>query len=354
MKTSKKCLGKHYLFLVCDFKFKTIHKTRFVLRSDHDQSKYINEQFNIENIPSLIVLSSSCEVISLDGISDINTASKDAFRHWSRKKHENKHIWDEVTCTQCSMNPLIGTRYGCAYRECDTDLCETCSLKNEHEHPLIEYLVPRRQYPIEQFFKTVPYLLHSNTEQLIETKTMWEEGVKSIGFYCSARWCPTHRDLTQKLVEFYNEVQVNSPGLRLVFVSCDRDEKSFDEYRSHMSWPAIPFNSNAIFKAYFQLFSIPALFIFSSDGKILSNRGRYDILRKRIEALKTWARGEELPPPTIDEFEWSNVSCDGCGMVPIIGQRYYCSTCGDYDLCSVCEKNGHEHSIERVPQPTSY
>lgn len=68
--------------------------------------------------------------------------------------------------------------------------------------------------------------------------------------------------------------------------------------------------------------------------------------------MKTWSRGEKLPPPTSDEFEWSNVSCDGCSMLPLLGQRYYCPTCGDYDLCSICAKKGHEHSLDIMPQPT--
>ena len=38
-------------------------------------------------------------------------------------------------------------------------------------------------------------------------------------------------------------------------------------------------------------------------------------------------------------------------MQPLIGQRYCCPTCGNYDLCSACEKKGHEHPLELAPQP---
>jgi hypothetical protein len=38
-------------------------------------------------------------------------------------------------------------------------------------------------------------------------------------------------------------------------------------------------------------------------------------------------------------------------MAPLIGQRYHCSTCGNYDLCSACEKKGQEHPRDLVPQP---
>jgi len=42
------------------------------------------------------------------------------------------------------------------------------------------------------------------------------------------------------------------------------------------------------------------------------------------------------------------VRCDGCGMSPIVGTRYKCSVCPDYDLCQACEaKDVHpkEHPL---------
>jgi nucleoredoxin len=39
---------------------------------------------------------------------------------------------------------------------------------------------------------------------------------------------------TPKLAEIYKGVQNSSQSLRLFFVSCDRDEASFDEYHSTM------------------------------------------------------------------------------------------------------------------------
>ena len=35
-----------------------------------------------------------------------------------------------------------------------------------------------------------------------------------------------------------------------------------------------------------------------------------------------------------------NVTCDGCQQSPLIGSRYKCKSCPDYDLCGGCKKQG--------------
>ncbi|CAF3901938.1 unnamed protein product [Rotaria sordida] len=235
----------------------------------------------------------------------------------SRESRDDEYVWDGIIFHQCYMSPIIGSRHGCIEKEeCYVDLCETCLPKTKHEHHIIEYLIPKRQYSFEQLFKTVSHLLNPNSEEKIETKTIWENGVKS---------------------------QANSLPFRIVLVSSDYDKQSFHEYRSKMPWPAIPLGSSHLLHTYFQSCYIPRFYIVSSDGKVLSRRGVDDVTRKSIEALKTWIQGETVAPRTADEFEWDDVSCNGCNMNPIIGQRYRCST---------CEKKGHEHPLELVPQST--
>jgi hypothetical protein len=92
------------------------------------------------------------------------------------------------------------------------------------------------------------------------------------------------------------------------------------------------------------------LVIVSSDGKVLTRDGRRDVDRHGVEALQTWARGEKLARPTGDKYEWPFV-CDGCRAHPIIGKRYSCPTCGNYDLCSACQEKGHEHPLVLEPEP---
>ena len=59
-------------------------------------------------------------------------------------------------------------------------------------------------------------------------------------------------------------------------------------------------------------------------------------------------------PPAAGSYEFAvhdNVECDGCLMAPIIGFRYKCIQCANYDLCQNCEsKHVHsEHMMVRMP-----
>ncbi|CAF2584474.1 unnamed protein product [Rotaria sp. Silwood2] len=327
--------------------------------SNRDRSKILGEKFDVDGIPCLIVLSPSLEIIALDGVSEINGAPKEALHKWSqgkrlfwtRQPRDDEYVWENTSCTECFMKPLVGSRHGCKNPECQFDLCGTCLSKNKHEHPLVEYLIPKRQYSLETLLSSISYLLDPKKEGKIETKTMLTNDIKSVGFYFSAHWCPPCRIFTPELAEIYQKAQINSRSFHIIFVSCDRDEDSFNSYRSEMPWPAAPMNSGAILMTYFAFSGIPSLIVVSSDGTILSRHGREDVARLGIKALETWSLGEKLARPSPDEYRWASVRCDGCGMAPLVGQRYCCPTCGDYDLCSACAKKEHEHPLILQPQP---
>ena len=74
------------------------------------------------------------------------------------------------------------------------------------------------------------------------------------------------------------------------------------------------------------LLGILSLVVVSSNGRVLPSRGRDEFPLHCLSSIQTPIKGETLPPPADDEFELSNVSCDGCEMSPLIGLRYYCST----------------------------
>lgn len=328
--------------------------------TEKDRVKSLGEKFSASGIPHLVILSSTGEIISKDAVGEARASFDEALQKWSqgkslfwtREAKEGEYVWEDVTCSKCYFSPLVGKRYTCLNDDCSFDLCETCVSQTKHEHELTECLQPNKQYPLEQLLKTVPHLLKPNSDEQIETKSLWQDDVQSVGFYFSAHWCPPCRHFTPQLAELYKAAQDKHPSFRLVFVSCDRDKESFDEYRAEMPWPAVPLDAGSVLKNYFQFNGIPTLMILSKDGTFLSRKGRTDVTRKDVDAFETWAKGDKLPQPSADQYVWAHVGCDGeCKTFPIVGQRYTCETCGNFDLCSECQKKGHEHELKLVPQP---
>ena len=46
-----------------------------------------------------------------------------------------------------------------------------------------------------------------------------------------------------------------------------------------------------------------------------------------------------------------NIRCEGCGLDPMVGYRYMCTICDDYNLCENCEERlviGHGHPFIKV------
>lgn len=56
-------------------------------------------------------------------------------------------------------------------------------------------------------------------------------------------------------------------------------------------------------------------------------------------------------------YQHRGVQCNGCSMQPIMGIRYHCANCWDYDLCEMCEAQQIHHKTHvfykiRIPAPT--
>jgi len=51
------------------------------------------------------------------------------------------------------------------------------------------------------------------------------------------------------------------------------------------------------------------------------------------------------------------VTCDGCNKSPIVGVRYKCANCANYDLCAECEAKGQHvgsHVFVKLPKATTH
>ncbi|KAJ8047380.1 ZZ-type zinc finger-containing protein P35G2.11c [Holothuria leucospilota] len=60
--------------------------------------------------------------------------------------------------------------------------------------------------------------------------------------------------------------------------------------------------------------------------------------------------GHELQIFDGSEFVHSSVVCDNCEEAPMIGKRFKCQTCGNYDLCQCCKEKGvhPDHKFKEI------
>ena len=89
---------------------------------------------------------------------------------------------------------------------------------------------------------------------------------KTVGIYFSAHWCPPCRGFTPQLAEFYLR-NSKDKNFEVIFVSSDRDEKSFQEYYHEMPWLALEFNQRDL-KVYLTIKLILVLLSFNSKNHI--------------------------------------------------------------------------------------
>ncbi|XP_073424113.1 sequestosome-1 [Dendrobates tinctorius] len=101
------------------------------------------------------------------------------------------------------------------------------------------------------------------------------------------------------------------------------------------------------------------LVAFSTDDELnmgleMINDGVFRLYIKERRECKREHRAHG-GPETPQNVVHPNVTCDGCEG-PVVGNRYKCLTCPDYDLCSTCEGKGihKEHNMIMFPTPMPF
>ncbi len=60
---------------------------------------------------------------------------------------------------------------------------------------------------------------------------------------------------------------------------------------------------------------------------------------------------EKKEQPKSSQVIHAHVTCDECGTSPIVGIRYKCVVCPDFDVCEKCQaKSTHDHPFLKIKQ----
>lgn len=114
-----------------------------------------------------------------------------------------------------------------------------------------------------------------------------------VGFYFSAHWCPPCRKFTPFLAEAYKEWKKDGKKIEIVFVTSDRDEKSFKEYFAEMPWTAINIDEKTLIgnlKATFKITGIPSLIVLDKSGKTVDDSARSTVTNDPSGAVDIWLK----------------------------------------------------------------
>jgi nucleoredoxin len=109
---------------------------------------------------------------------------------------------------------------------------------------------------------------------------------KTVGLYFSGSWCGPCRMFTPKLIEVYEQLS-SETNFEVVFISSDRDEKSFTEYFSKMPWLSVPYSdleNRKRIKELFKVRGIPNLVFLDGTGAVGSDQGVRLIREHGVEA----------------------------------------------------------------------
>ena len=217
----------------------------------------------------------------------------------------DKIIHFGVRCDGCGKFPIIGIRYKCGVCP-NFDYCEDCEKKEgmKHGHPLVRMPLNRMLHSIKINLKDI-------------SKKELEKGKKIIFEKINCNGCGI------KSIE----------GARYKCSIC----KNFD-YCENCLLKNCSTHIHPFIKIYHQNMKLESIKVVVNDN-IDKNEEKKE---ERKEEKK-----EEKPVHY-------GIICDGCNKGPIVGYRYKCAVCEDFDYCENCEKNlseKHQHPFIKIYKP---
>ncbi|RZC46333.1 hypothetical protein C5167_039286 [Papaver somniferum] len=195
--------------------------------SDLQSKKSLTQKFQIEGIPSLVIVDEFGEPIQTEGVELIYRYGVQAFPFTSVRIAE---LESEEKANQASqtIEKLLSTH--------------------------------ARDYVI------------SKNEQVPVARLVG----KTVGLYFSASWCPPCVKFTPRLASVYNSLRDKKLDFEIVFISLDRDEEGYLSCCESMPWLALPYGDEMVkvLLRYFNVQAIPSLIIIGPDGKTVTKEGR--------------------------------------------------------------------------------
>ncbi|KAL4488838.1 hypothetical protein ABPG72_016491 [Tetrahymena utriculariae] len=119
--------------------------------------------------------------------------------------------------------------------------------------------------------------------------------------YFAASHCYPSKAFTPKLIEFYNEVNIedinienNKRPLEIILVPFDKSDDEFKKYFRQMPWISLPYDLERIesYRNHFNVKGIPQLVVLDGEGNILVQNACQDVLKNGEDAYQDWIKAK--------------------------------------------------------------
>lgn len=98
-----------------------------------------------------------------------------------------------------------------------------------------------------------------------------------VAFYFSAHWCPPCQRFTPVLASVYEKMKAKGTKAEIIYVSGDRSQAQYTEYRAIMPWAAFNYGEGKELDDYFDVSGIPTLItVKTADGSVINDEAVAD------------------------------------------------------------------------------
>ncbi|KAM3140943.1 hypothetical protein pb186bvf_006954 [Paramecium bursaria] len=129
----------------------------------------------------------------------------------------------------------------------------------------------------------------NKNQQKVEVKLA---EVKVVVLYFSASWCPPCQQFTPLLADFYNEINLEKKQLEIIWVNFEEHLDRFNEYITHMPWPAIPFSDPRVQQLIekYEVKGVPTVTVVKLNGDVAVKNGKQDVMVEGEGAFDKWLK----------------------------------------------------------------
>jgi nucleoredoxin len=208
-----------------------------------DANGALNDLFEVNGIPHLVLLDENLELITQEGIELIMT-----IQDFSRIKHFEEDKQARMKDASALLTPIV-----------DNGL-----------------------------------ILETQGDQLQAVSKASLQG-KMLGLYFSAHWCPPCQQFTPLLAAKYTELVAAGRPFDIVFVSSDRSEaEALGYYKTH-PWKMLKYDGEDERRAlgeHFNVEGIPSLVLVDENFQLVSLNGRKVVMSVEFERWRTFDEDE--------------------------------------------------------------